>query len=148
MRKNTNAHISLWRACRGLAPSSPSTSKSGLPSRRRRGAAPDLPAANHKPCTDHGIHQSAACPSRQAAIAPAPLPPSSYRRRRKRRADAGEEVDQKSRTKPPLHRRPCLDRRTPRPHDIPDDDAESRSPEKPNRSGGGDGRTPLRNLNN
>ena len=91
-------------------PSLPSTSRSGVPNRRRRGATPDLPAADLKPRTGHAIHQPATSQSQPAAIAPTSTPPSSRRCWRRHRQDADKEGEQKSKTGSTLCRRPRLDK--------------------------------------
>ena len=76
-KEHRGAHLSLWRAGRGPAPSSPPSSRSSISSRRRRGEEPDPPAAVQTPSTSYVTIQTTAGPERAAAIAPAHKPPSS-----------------------------------------------------------------------
>ena len=108
-KEHRSAHISLWHAGRGPAPSLSSSSRSGHSGRRRRGEAPDLPAADHQPSTRQETIQSTVRHKRATVEAPAHLPPSPRWRWRGRRPVADGEEAQKSIAQSPPHRRPPLD---------------------------------------
>ena len=114
IRSIRDAHISLWRAGRGTAPSPTTTSRSRPSRRHRRGTAADPPSSDRGPRTDRRIVRPTANPRRSAAAAPAKSPPSSRRRWSRRRQVADEAGEQKSLASSPPRRRARLD--TPAPH--------------------------------
>ena len=115
-RSIRDAHMTLWLAGRGPAPSMSSTSRSGAARRRRRRSAPDLPPASLKPSTSRHIHWTTASHNGPTAAAPAHQPPPFHQRWRRRRRDAEEERDQKSITRSlPTPQRSRLDNTAPDP---------------------------------